>query len=230
MVRLGEYMTEFGRLLSNNSSVHFREVREGSTILAAEVDFEAVPKVDQRLKAAKFAEDGDALKVVSLINKMLRDDNAVGSVRSRENGEFRELLFFPGRDLPMPQTIGPFNEPASVKAKLVRVGGRDDTAHAQLIDAAGRIWNGKLSQQQAAEMAAKGLYKWFEVSGIARWIRTEEDKWELKDFRIETYSVLPEHSLSDEIISLRKIEGSEWGGVDPSEFIDRIRRDDDEVH
>lgn len=229
MVRLGEYMAEFGKLLSNASSVHFRKIEKGSTVLTAGVEFEAEPKIRRRLQATKNAEDKDGVEVAARLNKMLRDDNANGLILAAKNGQITEEFYLAGREIPAPKEIGPFNEPATIKAMLFRIGGRDETAHAQLLDSAGRTWNGKLTQEQAAHMAAAGLYQWFIVNGMARWVRTEEDTWELKDFRISDFSLLPKHSLQQEIEALRKIEGSEWGGTDPSEFIEKIRRDD-EIH
>ena len=233
MARLGEYMAELGHLMANEASVHFRELEEGSTVVAVDVEFEAYPKVRNRLHAARTADDKDAVQIFNRLNKMLRDDNAVGCILTEENQHLAEVLHFPGREIPAPQVIGPFTEPATIKAKLFRIGGRDQTAHAQLIDSTGRIWNGTLTQQQAAEMAAAdggGLYQWFLVSGTARWIRTEEESWDLKGFSITDFRLLPESSLKQEIEALRNIEGSEWGGIDPSVFIEKLRRDDDEIH
>ena len=118
----------------------------------------------------------------------------------------------------------------TIKAKLFRIGGRDETAHAQFLDSTGLTWNGSLTQNQAAEMAAGGLYRWFTVNGTARWVRTEEENWKLLAFHIIDFHLLDEKSLQQEIDTLRKITGSEWGNVDVSKFIEELRHDDDEIH
>lgn len=229
MVRLGEYMAEFGRLLANTASVHFRGIEPGSTVLKAGVEFEAEPKVKRRLDEIKRSEaPTDAADSFGRLNSMLRDDNAIGRIFVAANDTtFTEELFLPGREIPVAEQIGPFWEPASIKGQLYRIGGRDDTAHAQLMDSAGRIWNGALTQQQAASMAAEGLYRWFHVTGKARWIRTEEHAWKLLDFQIADFEVLPVDSLAQDIEHLRGIKGNKWGDFDP---LEESRRDDDGIH
>jgi hypothetical protein len=236
MLRLGEYMAEFAKLLAHDASVHFDRLEEGSTVLVTKVEHEAVPKVRGRIESIKRAEAAnDAIDSVRRLNEMLREDNAVGRIlQERPNSKPAEVLYLPGREIPKPQVVGPFNAPASIKAKLYRIGGQDKTAHAQLVDSAGRQWNGDLTQEQAAEMAAaggKGLYQWFLVTGTARWTRLEDGTWKIVNFHIETFKLLADTTLEDDLAALRNIKGSQWGEVtDPNEFIEKLRGDDDEVH
>jgi hypothetical protein len=231
MARLGEYMAEFGKLLANCDSVHFGGLEEGSTVVRALVKFEAVPKVRSRLHEIKRAEAAaDAGDAFNRLNVMLREDNAIGLVLAANDGSFTEELRLPGRELPVVLEIGPFSEPATIKARLYRIGGKDETAHAQLEDAAGRTWNGKLSQEQATAMSRIGLYSWFLVRGTARWTRIEDGSWKLVDFRIDEFSQLPTESLQKDIAALRAIEGSRWGDADPSAFIEESPKNNDGVH
>ena len=235
MLRLGEYLAEFGKLLANVASVHFRRLEGGSTTAVAGVEYEASPKVKSRLLSIKRSEaPKDAAESYARLNTMLREDNAVGRVLAINDGQFTEELYLPGKEIPIPAQIGPFTEPATIKAELHRIGGRDETAHAQLMDSAGRLWNGKLTKEQAARMDAAGgggLYKWFTVSGNARWVRTEESEWKLIDFHILDFKLLPEDSLEQDIESLRGIHGSKWGEIDdPDAFIRKSRAADDGIH
>lgn len=232
MERLGEYMAEVARLLANTSSVHFARLEKSSCVLVSEVEWEAAPKVRAHLQSVKRQEaSNEDLKVVERLNDMLREDNAVGRLMHDEDGKTNDDFYFPGREVQLPQEVGPFNEHASVKAKLYRIGGEDKTAHAQLVDAAGRKWNGDLTQAQAAEMAAAGLYKWFQVDGTARWIRTEKGVWKLVSFHIEKFKPLADRSLDEDLEALRGVAGSEWRNMeDPLGHIEESRRDDDEVH
>lgn len=235
MQRLGEYMAELGKLLANTDRVHFHRLEKGSTGVAVRVEREAAPKVRSRLESIKRAEAAnDAIEAVTRLNDMLRDDNAVGELRMATDGKQKSILRFPGREIPKPQEIGPFSEPATIKAQLYRIGGRDETAHAQLLDAAGRQWNGDLTQEQAAEMAAaggRGLYRWFTVNGMARWLRTEDNQWKLVSFHIHNFKLLPETSLEEELKSIRNIPGSEWNEMaDPLGYVEDLRKDDDEIH
>lgn len=235
MLRLAEYMLEFSKLLANSSSVHFDRLETGSTIAVAKVEYEADPKVKSRLLSIKKSEaDSDAVESFDRLNAMLRIDNATGRIFAANEDTFVEELYFPGKEIPFPQQIAPFMEPATIKALLYRIGGRDETAHAQLIDSSGRLWNGKLTKEQAAKMAAAGnggLYKWFTVSGNAKWTRTETNEWKLVDFQILDFHLLPNDSLSQDVEALRKIEGSTWGSVeDLDAFISESRNKDDGIH
>ncbi|MEK6244033.1 MAG: hypothetical protein AABM33_05975 [Pseudomonadota bacterium] len=235
MLRLGEYMAELAKLLANTTSVHFDRLEESSCVLVSKIEWEAAPKVRSRIESIKRSEAADdATEAVARLNVMLREDNAVGKLLQDDNGKLAEILHFPGREIPKPEQIGPFSEQATIKAQLYRIGGRDDTAHAQLMDSAGRQWNGKLTKEQAAKMAAaggEGLYKWFLVNGSARWLRTEENEWKLVDFHINDFKLLQDASLEEDIAALRGIKGNQWGDVaDPSGAIKESRSDDDEVH
>jgi hypothetical protein len=235
MQRLGEYMAELGKLLAFPDRVHFHRLEKGSTGLTVRVEREAAPKVKTRLESIKRSEAAnDAIEAVAKLNDMLRDDNAVAELRIATQGKPKSILRFPGREIPKPQEIGPFSEPASIKAQLYRIGGRDETAHAQLLDTAGRQWNGDLTQEQAAEMAAaggRGLYRWFTVNGTARWLRTEDNQWKLVSFHIHDFKLLPETSLEEELKSIRNVQGSEWKETpDPLRYIEDSRKDDDEIH
>lgn len=230
MLRLGEYMAEFAKLLANHKSVHFRRLEAGSTVVAAAIEYEDAPKVNKRLLEVKRSEGPkDATDSFSRLNVMLREDNAVGRILVAANEyDFEEALYLAGREIPMPKPIGPFTEPATIKAMLYRIGGRDQSAHAQMMDDAGRNWNGVLTHDQAREMAsAEGLYRWFLVHGHAKWIRTDSGEWDLKEFRITKFSRLPEDSLKEEIKKLRAIEGSQWKEIDdPIAFIQELRNGD----
>lgn len=232
MLRLGEYMAEFAKLLANHKSVHFQRLETGSTVVAATVEYEDAPKVRKRLGEVQRSEaPKDAIDSFSRLNAMLREDNAVGRVLLAANdNHLEEALYLAGREIPMPRQIGPLTEPVTIKAQLYRIGGRDQSAHAQMVDGAGRNWNGILTQEQAANMASaggKGLYRWFLVHGQAKWIRTDGGEWEVKEFRITDFSPLPEDSLSEEVKKLRDIEGNQWAEInDPIAFIRESRNGD----
>jgi hypothetical protein len=235
MLRLGEYMAEVAKLLANTSSVHFDRLEESSCVLVSAVDWDAGPKVEEHLTKVKRREaSNEDLQVIDRLNSMLQYDNAVGYLTHLEGDTPAQDIYFAGRDIPKPKLIGPFSEHASVKAMLYRIGGKDKTAHAQLIDGAGRTWNGTLTQEQAAEMAAaggKGLYKWFQVDGTAKWVRTAENVWKLEGFHIENFRLLPMQSLEQDLEALRSVKGSKWAEMDdPLGYIEESRRDDGGVH
>src|SRR5215468_3831317 len=83
MKRLAEYMAELTRLFGEADHVHFSRLRKGSVGLAVKVQYEAVPKVRERIKAANLLPADAPEDVVApfrKLNKMLAEDNAVGKI------------------------------------------------------------------------------------------------------------------------------------------------------
>ncbi len=234
MARLGEYMVELGHLLANPANVHFSRIEAGSVELVAKVDSVAMTKVRDRIAAFRHGEAAnDAVESQNRLNAMLREDNARGYLHLVRDNKDEPQLVLVGKDLPKAEPLGPFTEPATIKAQLVRIGGRE-AAHVQFVDTAGRGWNGDLTAELAIEIDRKGgggLYRWFQVTGTAKWIRTADNEWKLQGFRVQGAELLPEDTLEQDIARLREIGGSEWKSMDdPLEFIRERRRDDDEIH
>ena len=230
MARLAEYMLELAKLLANQDRVHFKGVEGGSTVLVARIEHEAIPKVANRVDEINRDEPADDTReAFKKLNEMLRNDNATGELQKDGNVVF---LRFPGREIQKSSRIGPISQHTTVDGELIRIGGKDHTAHAQIQDAEGRVWLGALSRDLARELS-KHLYEGpiLRVEGEAKWERNEDGNWDVKNFRIQTFKVLPEDSLLKDVDRLRKIEGSEWKNMnDPIGFIHDMRRDDDEVH
>ena len=53
MARLAEYMAELATLLGTQERVHFVRLEGGSTTLVQEIEYEAIPKVRERLNGIK---------------------------------------------------------------------------------------------------------------------------------------------------------------------------------
>lgn len=233
MERLALYMAQLAKLLASQDSVHFQELREGSTVLVSIVEREAAPKVARRLEGlAKGDAGNDESNCFRLLNGLLRDDNAIGKlVRKAPRTESATILRFPGREEIRPPKLGPFTEPATVEGELVRIGGRDATAHAQLLDAEGRPWIGEMNRDTAQKLAPY-LYKGpiLRVSGDARWERTEEGSWRVISFRIESFEVLADDTLEAAAKRLRAIEGGAWNVEDLDDVIRQGRNDHDGLH
>jgi len=231
MQRLGEYMAQLGRLLGEKDSVHFHELREGSTTLALDVEWEAIPKIHHRIEGVKIAEAAnDAINAQAQLNTMLYEDNAVAEFRRITHGQPEPVLRFLGREIQKPERIGPFNEPATFKGELVRLEGEDATKHAGIKDAQGRVWSGAMSLELAIQMR-EFLFEWVMVEGPSRWFRNEDGAWEMKSFQIKSFKVLPDDSLEDGINNLRDMAGNQWKEMqDPLRFIHESRNDDEESY
>src|ERR1035438_102843 len=95
MSRLAEYMADLAALLGTQEHVHFLRVEDGSTVLVQEVEYEAVPKVRDRLEGIRTrSAPDDALKAFLDIDRKLAQDNASGLLES----EMASVVEFPGRN------------------------------------------------------------------------------------------------------------------------------------
>lgn len=202
MARLAEYMGALADLLGEKERVHFERLKAGSTVLAARVEEVARPKVRQHLVEVRSADESDARhKVVARLNSMLRDDNAEGALRSGS----AEIVRFPGRHLAIPEEIGPITKHTEVRGVLVRIGGKDRTAHAHVLDPEGRDWGCVLDRDLARRLAPHLFGVPVILSGEGRWKRTREGKWELISFKARSFEAVEEKTLSESIDSVRRV-------------------------
>ncbi len=210
MARLAAYMAELAKLLGNESSVHFREITRGSAVLVSEVEAVAVPKVRERLTrvdsaSANWQRNDDTLEPCRKLNVMLAADNAIGNLRRGQ----ATILKFPGRESAKVK-IGPVTQPTSIIGQLVRIGGRDKTAHAQVEDAEGRSWTIVMARDQARQLAPHLYGEVLRFAGIGRWARTVNGQWELDELRLQAWEAITNESLRESVEALRQIEGSDW--------------------
>ena len=227
MARLAEYMIKLAQLLGTSERVHFKTLRRGSVQIVSAVEVEAQPKVRARLQTLRTSDVAtDVKEAFENLNGLLENDNAVGSIRCGP----AIILKFPGREQLRPPQIGPFTQPTELAGQLVRIGGRDRTAHAQLEDPEGRAWSIEMTREQARELARLLYGPPIRVSGSGKWTRIPSGSWELEYLKLQSWEQLSDESLRDAVDSLRKIEGSQWHlESDPAAFLSRIRHGDDEV-
>lgn len=232
MERLARYMTELAKLLANNASVHFDRLEAGSTRQFARVEKEAAPKVLKRINEIQLGEAAnDAIASFDEINNLLRDDNAVGKLNLWIMGETQPstVLIFKGRELPKPQKFGPFTEPAIVDGELIRIGGKDATAHATILDAEGKAWNGEMTRELAKDLA-QYIYcgPILRVRGDAKWERREDGAWYLLNFKIHSYDTLQEDTLLEARARLIGLQASDWSKIEDIDATIKAERDESE--
>ena len=229
MSRLAEYLIQIAILLGNQDHVHFENLEEGSTIVALNIDNVAAPKVRNRLAALRDENPPeDALTSVNSLNEMLRDDNARGELLYGMGN----VIPFPGKDIPKPEKLGPFNQDGKLDGVLMRIGGKDvTTVHATLISAEGKEWKCLVNKEQAKEMAHYLFGQPLRVFGTGRWVRDESGQWELLGFKVTHFTKVDDRDLEEAVKRLRQIEGSEWGNEeDPIGLLNIVRKGPDEVH
>lgn len=202
MVRLTQYMATLADLLGECDRVHFEALKEGSTVLAVSVQPEAQIRTKRRLLEARTADETHpAFKPLQRMNQLLREDNADGSMLSGG----AEIIQFPGRRKAMPEIVGPFNKHTEIDGVLVRIGGRDKTAHAQIEDAEGRAWRCEVDRDMARCLAPHLFGGPLRLSGMGRWQRTEQAQWKLVRFKVESFNALRMNSLADSVAAVRKL-------------------------
>lgn len=234
MNRLAEYLAAFSKLLGHQANVHFSRLEKGSIAHVAWVEHEASPKVSDRVsQTAAGTAANDALAAYADINKLLKFDNAIGELRARPaGGKTAVVIQFPGRNTQEPEKFIPFWEPAEVDGELVRIGGKDSSAHAQIVDGEGRTWSITLTRDLASRIA-QFLYKGpvLRAIGTARWERAEDGEWKLLDFRVDDFEILDDVGLTEATVRLRALRDTDWSTQqDIDSTIARIRGHEDGLH
>jgi hypothetical protein len=235
MERLAKYMAALAKMLGHGSSVHFNRLESGSTVNVMRVQREDAPKVYDRVeRIAKGEASNDAVAAFDELNVLLRDDSAIGRLSRKQPDAVNAalVLSFPGRDMPKQPTYGPFTETAVVEGELVRIGGKDKSAHAQIVDPEGVTWSGEMSRDLASRMAVY-LYKGsvLRVTGDARWERREDGSWKLNGFKILDFEVLQDDTLEAATERLRSLRKTDWDSVDDVDaFITASRGESDGLH
>lgn len=224
MARLADYLAGLATIFGERERVHFKGLEPGSTKVFSVVEREAAPKVRDHLQALAANDAGpqsaDAFKK---LNELLRKDNASATLTRGT----AEVLKFPGRWMNRPPKIGPFSQSVVRDGVLVRIGGKDKTAHASIEDQAGRTWIFEVSRERAKELALHLFGKPIRVIGQGRWTRSEEGIWEYTSLKAIDFEVLKETDLRSIVGSIRqRVKGSLSAGA-----ADNLRaiRDDEET-
>lgn len=225
MERLADYLGELARLLGHKEAVHFRAVEPGSAVLAYRVDESEAAAVALRLAATETGEGPEeAMKAYRALNRKLARDNATARVIDQGGGI---VIRFPGREAALSEAFGPFVQRGSLDGMVVRVGGRDETAHVTLEDR-GAHWVGCQVTRELASELGRHLYQGqVRVHGVGRWRRDRDGAWHLDRFRIESFEPLAETSLAETVARLRQVPGNEWPGLpDPWGALRALREDE----
>ena len=213
MARLAEYMQRFAKLLGHEDAVHFERLKPGSTQLAARIEHEQIPKVDDRLELIAQGEaPADLAKAHDELDRLLATDNASGFIYKGED-RGAEIIAFPGANRSKSTSYGPFTEEGTLDGVLIRIGGADQTVHLQLQNG-DVMYTGLETNREIARRLAKHLYEPIRVSGSGRWFREADGAWTLKRFRVATFEVLKKADLREAVDELRAVEGGDWKTMD----------------
>lgn len=239
MQRLSEYMSDLAGLLGESNSVHFVKLEEGSTVLNALVENEAIPKISDRLASINHGEASEDLrKAFDTLDKRLASDNATGSLKAYFDTENdgAVVLEFPGCERPKPIDYGVIKERGALDGIPVSITGRDKSKHAQLVDGSTVHTGITMSEELAIKiMDEQCVYrKVIRLHGMGRWHRDEEGEWKLDGFKADDFEILEDTPLRETLLQLRAVPDSGWSEIeDPLGYLNNLRSDpesDERLH
>jgi hypothetical protein len=210
LARLSQYLSDLARMMGETANVHLLRVDKGSTVPIIAVEWEAEPKVRERLRAVRFNEGPlEAQRAYREINKKLVEDNANGVLLDPSKGK---VINFPGRDGANQPEFGPLRQKGVFQGIPIRVGGElgdvpihlEDGDNIHIVSAPRRI---------AKQIGIHLFTSIVRVEGIGRWLRNRLGEWELCDFYVQNFEVLKEGNIRSEITRLRAIP-AEWKNQD----------------
>ncbi|MER8482600.1 hypothetical protein [Mesorhizobium sp. M1322] len=210
MVRLGEYVVEYAKLLGEIKDVHFDGIVDQSVGLVAVIEDQSATRVATRVNAVKRG-DGpdDATRAMKRLDDMLAADNAVGELVL----DGAKIIAFPGRNRQERQFFGPFTQAGALDGEVIRVGGQDDTIHVHLRDGE-RIYTSCVTTPEVGRRLGHHLLgPTVRLLGEGRWVRFPNGLWELRQFRIRDFELLEDVSLPEVVSRLRAVKGNEWNAV-----------------
>lgn len=221
MLRLAEYMQDFAILLGNEKSVHPGGIEEGSTVLVALVEWEAEPKVRERLRAVRNRDANDrVMETAARLDNRLAEDNAKGIIADPTGAK---VITFPGRDRFQMPAFGPVNQPGVFQGVPIKIGGENDPVPVHLED--GNEKHIVLAKRGLAKEIAGHLFTAVvRVEGVGRWLRNAGGAWEMQSFYAHSMRVIEDADIRKNIGQLRSIESGWTKAKDPLNKLEQIRR------
>jgi len=221
MNRLAEYMTDLASLLGEHKSVHFVRIKKGSVGIVHEIEFEAEPKVRERIRSLRAADDqNDETNPIRRIDKRLSQDNASGFLSGPEG----RIIDFPGKKrFTLPQ-FEPFYQADTIDGIPIRIGGEGDPVPVHLEEPGQPPHICHASREKAREIATHIFKDFIRVEGFARWCRDADGKWIRDRFNIHDFTVLDDVSLTEAVERLRSVPTKLRGIDNPVKVLRELRK------
>jgi hypothetical protein len=226
MARLAEYLGALAKLLGHTEHTHFVRLEAGSAKLVHQVDAVDAPKVDTRLNGVRVGNaPKDALQAQRYLEELLVNDNAVATLTHAASGEV--VLPFVGRERPKQIVLPAFRENTTLQGQIVRIGGKDETAHAALQD--GDTYYAKIQMKRSlARQLAPHLYgQPVRLLGNGKFARQANGVWEMIEFRVDRFELLEDRPIGEALDAIRSVPGNGLMELDAYRDVTRLR---DEGH
>jgi len=210
MERLAQYLSDLARIMGESTSVHFVRVDKGSTVPVIHVEWEAEPKVRQRIQEVKFNEGSkEAQRAYREINKKLVEDNARGVLLDYEK---TQIIKFPGRDAANQPEFGPIRQHSALQGIPIKIGGEQQDVPIHLEDGE-ENYIVKAPRWIAKQISAYLFTTVVRIEGSGRWFRNRSGDWELRELYAQSFRALSEGNLKSDISRLRAIPAG-WKDMD----------------
>lgn len=212
MSRLAQYLGDLAKIMGEDASVHFVRVDKGSTVPVVQVDWEAEPKVRERIRAVKFDEGpAEPRRAYRELNRRLIEDNARGTLIDPGKSK---VLRFPGRAGATQPEFGPFNQAGSLIGVPIKVGGENDPVTVHLDDGKAKhiLSATRAIAKEIAEFLFTGVVR---IDGIGRWYRNRMGEWELHGFNAKSVTPIADGDVIHDVEKLRAIPADWKGREDP---------------
>jgi len=220
MKRLAEYISDIAVLFGEEPNVHLIAIEGSSTCPVFLVDWQAEPKVLDRIQKALNREGPeDAIHAIDNTNSRLKRDNRSATLL---NPADKPVIEFPGAKRPRVIEWPSINQAAELYGIPIMVGGRSDPVPVHLLDGETE-WLCSADRTKAIGIAQHLFTATLRVSGRGRWRKIETGEWTLERFLIDSYEPIRLASLDDTIRELRSIK-AKWKELeDPLAEVEAIR-------
>jgi len=197
MKNLSKYLADLSDLIGDDSAVHFDRVQSGSAELVWWPEPFVEHEVVERLKKIpNFLKHREIHDPVLKLNKRLANDNASAHILTPNR---TKLVSFPGKNFKSFKTVPAFSQEDTLQGTLVRIGGKDDSIHAQLDMGGKRLTSIEMSKELAREVVQHFLGPTIKLNGKARWSRDYLGDWKLINFKVHSFELLEDSSLESAI-------------------------------
>jgi len=106
-----------------------------------------------------------------------------------------------------PETIGPIDRQCAIEGIVISLGGRDATVPVKLQDES-TIYDCNATRELAKQIAPYIFGQALRFYGIGKWFRNEETGWHMKSFKIESFIVLKETDIMNDVQNMRSISAT----------------------
>lgn len=199
--KLGDYLKKLSALYGKADRLYLDDVSEGSACLNVAIDDAHAAAAESRVV---MASDGKGPKVYRKayqdILKLLERDNYGGDWLI----EGRKVLTLSAKRED-PYAIRT-RKPTSIKGKIFRVGGTDETVPVRLKTVDGAIVYGETNVALSKELGGK-LYDHILAHGEGEWVCDTSGGWKLTKLTIKSYETIEHISAKNALLSLRDIGG-----------------------